>query len=281
MTTFVAASPVPLTTAAPVHGRFLWHDLMVPDVAAATRFYPPITGWTLMRAPRSGGRLSYAMWTNGASPAGGVIESAADEGVLQAPARWLPYIGTCDVDATYAEALALGARGLAPPRDIGLVSAAGAATVGRFAVLTDPQGVTFAIHRPADLDASTGGTNVVGDIVWHDLETTDHRAAFAFYAQLFGWAPMQTLDMGPHGAYQVFGRDGTEYGGMFDRSRDATPQGWLSYTWVADLGRALDAVRDGGGQVLSGPADVPGGGRVAQCADPQGARFALHESGRA
>ncbi len=31
-----------------------------------------------------------------------------------------------------------------------------------------------------------------------------------------------------------------------------------------------------GGKVTSGPIDVPGGFRVAQCTDPNGAAFALH-----
>jgi predicted enzyme related to lactoylglutathione lyase len=29
---------------------------------------------------------------------------------------------------------------------------------------------------------------------------------------------------------------------------------------------------------MNGPMDVPGGGRIAQLADPQGAVFALHQS---
>ena len=36
-----------------------------------------------------------------------------------------------------------------------------------------------------------------------------------------------------------------------------------------------DASRDGGGQVLNGPMEVPGGGWIVQCMDPQGAMFAL------
>ena len=31
-------------------------------------------------------------------------------------------------------------------------------------------------------------------------------------------------------------------------------------------------------QVMNGPMDVPGGGRIAQLMDPQGAAFALHQA---
>src|SRR3989442_14490144 len=36
-----------------------------------------------------------------------------------------------------------------------------------------------------------------------------------------------------------------------------------------------------GGRVIYGPADVPGGGRIAQCLDPQGAMFAVHATAAA
>ena len=49
--------------------------------------------------------------------------------------------------------------------------------------------------------------------------------------------------------------------------------GWGLQTWTA----SVDAVKAHGGQVLHGPAEVPGGDWIAQCLDPQGAAFALHQ----
>jgi len=37
-----------------------------------------------------------------------------------------------------------------------------------------------------------------------------------------------------------------------------------------------ERVKELGGQVLNGPMEVPGGGLIAQCLDPQGALFAIH-----
>jgi hypothetical protein len=45
---------------------------------------------------------------------------------------------------------------------------------------------------------------------------------------------------------------------------------------VDDVQRAIDAVKNGGGQVLVGPMEVPGGDLIAQCMDPEGAVFAVH-----
>jgi predicted enzyme related to lactoylglutathione lyase len=63
---------------------------------------------------------------------------------------------------------------------------------------------------------------------------------------------------------------------MFDKPPQIPVPNWLLYVRVPDMAAAVQAVRDGGGQVLNGPEDVPGGDSIAQCLDPQGAAFALH-----
>lgn len=50
---------------------------------------------------------------------------------------------------------------------------------------------------------------------------------------------------------------------------------WLYYFNVDAVEAALQRVKAGGGQVLNGPMEVPGPMWVAQCADPQGALFAI------
>jgi hypothetical protein len=46
---------------------------------------------------------------------------------------------------------------------------------------------------------------------------------------------------------------------------------------VDDVNRAVKAVTTNAGQVVAGPMEVPGGNLIAQCIDPQGAKFAVHE----
>jgi hypothetical protein len=45
---------------------------------------------------------------------------------------------------------------------------------------------------------------------------------------------------------------------------------------VASADRAVEVAMRDGGRVLHGPADVPGGDRIAVGSDPQGAAFAVH-----
>ncbi len=270
-TTFAAPAP----DAAPddaVRGRLLWTDLMVPDVEAATRFYPAVTGWTLAPWAMGEGVPPYTMWTAGAAPVGGVMGMSEGEAAGGTPARWLAYLGTPDIDATYRDALALGARGIVPPRDI--------PTVGRFAILADPQGAGFAVFQPSHAPAPRGGPLVDGAFSWFELGTTDAAAALAFYTRLFGWGLTESMAMGPGHVYQMFGSDGTSgrtsVGAIYPADLGGGEPHWLLYVRVADLTHALDAVRRGGGRVLTEPHEIPGGDYIAHCADPHGAEFALH-----
>jgi len=57
-----------------------------------------------------------------------------------------------------------------------------------------------------------------------------------------------------------------------------TPPMWLYYTEMPDLDSALARATKNGAKVMNGPTDVPGGGRIVQLMDPQGAAFALHQA---
>ena len=50
---------------------------------------------------------------------------------------------------------------------------------------------------------------------------------------------------------------------------------WLYYISVDALDAATAKVTRGGGKIVNGPMQVPGGMWIAQCTDPQGAMFAL------
>jgi hypothetical protein len=109
--------------------------------------------------------------------------------------------------------------------------------------------------------------------------TTDHEAAFGFYSALFGWEKIRDFDMGKMGKYLIYGTRGKELGGMFTKSKDMPmPPMWTYYVQVADLDAAILRARAKGARLMNGPMEVPGGARIAQLSDPQGAAFALHEA---
>jgi predicted enzyme related to lactoylglutathione lyase len=249
-----------------VQGRFLWYDLMTSDPDAAKQFYTGVIGWGTEAFPNPA--MPYTMWTAAGVPIGGVMQLPPDAG---APPHWLAYIGATDVDATVKRAKALGGSVHVEPRDI--------PDVGRFAVLADPQGAAFAVYSPA-MDPGDERDFGLQQMSWHELATTDWEAGRRFYFELFGWTATEDFDMGPMGTYAMFGRKGRPYGGMFTKPPEMPmPPNWLLYVLVDGLEAAIERVKQGGGQLLHGPESVPGGDRIAQCADPQGAAFALHEKG--
>jgi hypothetical protein len=215
----------------------------------------------------------YTIWMTGQTQVGGLM--ALPPEAAGTPPHWLVYVGTPSVDATAEHAQRLGARVVKPASDI--------PNVGRFAVLADPQGATFALYTPGagSAGASSVPSGVAGEFSWHELATTDVAGALRFYGELFGWTKGPGHDMGAMGTYQLFERFGVQVGGMCNVQGPSTPPSWLSYVRVADSTRAAGAAKAAGGRLLHGPVEVPGGSWIAMLLDPQGGAFAVHEMPRA
>jgi hypothetical protein len=249
-----------------MRGRFVWYDLMTNDTDGAVDFYGNVIGWGTV--PFEGGDMPYTMWTAGETPIGGV--AAIDPTTMgDIPPNWMAHITTPDVDAAADRIKELGGAIHNEPMDI--------PNVGRFAVASDPQGAAFAIFTPTEEPSGQDEAARPGEFSWRELTTTDYRAAFDFYSDLFGWEITNDSDMGEMGIYRIFGLNGRDLGGMYDKTDQMPgPPFWLYYVSVKDLDKAAEAVKQHGGRVLNGPMEVPGGDRIAQCMDPQGAAFAIH-----
>jgi predicted enzyme related to lactoylglutathione lyase len=83
------------------------------------------------------------------------------------------------------------------------------------------------------------------------------------------------MDMGAMGTYQLFAAGGEAIGGIMTKPPQMPSPAWLFYFIVPDIDSAAARVTAGGGQVLQGPVQVPGGGWIVHCMDPQRAMFAL------
>jgi predicted enzyme related to lactoylglutathione lyase len=152
--------------------------------------------------------------------------------------------------------------------------------VGRYAVLMDPQGAVFAAFTAQGAAPGHEGDAHLGEFSWHELATHDYPAAYRFYERLFGWEKAETIDLGAGNLYQMFRRNGVLLGGIFNRAAAGGSPAWLHYVLVEDVERAAATVTEQGGQIAAPPREVPGGDRIVQCVDPQGARFALHARAR-
>jgi predicted enzyme related to lactoylglutathione lyase len=251
-------------------GRFVWYELMTTDPQAAIPFYSDVVGWTTQAF---GAGSDYTMWAGSQGPLGGVMKLPEEAAKMGAPPHWMAHVQVPGVDATVAHARRLDAQVLVPPTEI--------PTVGRFAVIADPQGATISVFTPGENSMAQHDTAKPGEFSWNELATTDAEGGFRFYHELFGWERLLDHDMGPMGTYVIFGHHGRQLGGMFTKPKDMpAPSSWLYYVQIGDLDAALERAKKGGARVLNGPMEVPGGARIVQLLDPQGAAFALHEQAR-
>ncbi len=258
----------PQTTPSIQRGHFVWYELLANDTAAASRFYPSVVGWTTEQWKTPPGAPPYTMWQNGAQAIGGMMALPPEARSAGAPSHWLGYVSVPDTDAALAQAKGLGAGVLMGPMDL--------PEVGRLAVMNDPQGAVFALFTPKlTPESKFPAPRGIGNVSWHELATDDPAKGWAFYEAMFGWKKGDAMDMGAMGTYQIFTIDGTPMGALFNRPPQIPVSNWLYYFQVGDLDRAVERAKQGGGKVLNGPMEVPGG-RIAQCMDSQGATFALH-----
>jgi uncharacterized protein len=243
-------------------GSFVWYDLATTDPEAAGRFYQSVVGWNVEPVPE----MHYTLLKAGETRAGGLMELPPHLREAGVPPHWSGYISVDDVDAMIARVKESGGDLKFGPEDI--------PNIGRFAVVTDPDGVPFYLFKGAGEAPPQPGMMSPGHVGWHELRARDHDAAFRFYAGLFGWNRSTAMDMGPMGTYQLFSYGGADRGGMMNASNGVHPS-WLFYFVVDGLDAALGRVQANNGTVMHGPQEVPGGAWVLMCRDPQGAAFAL------
>ncbi|MGH9026496.1 MAG: VOC family protein [Acidimicrobiia bacterium] len=114
---------------------------------------------------------------------------------------------------------------------------------------------------------------------WVDTAQRDQKAASEFYGGLFGWSFENRLPADAPAQYlvaQLHDRDVAAIGPQMDRS---APAAWNTYIWVESADATAARVTDAGGTIVEAPSDVLDYGRMAVCADPEGASFSLWQAG--
>jgi uncharacterized protein len=268
------AAPATGTRSGPnPQGDFIWYELMTPDPKGAKTFYDAVVGWDI-DAEAAPGPVEYRMINRSdGGNAGGVLRLTDEMASRGARPVWLGYINVDDVDETVRAIEQAGGAVLMAATDI--------PEVGRIAMVADPQGAPFYVMKPippADQENKASDVFSVDQpqrVRWNELSTTDADAAVDFYTRRFGWVQEGDMDMGEYGKYRFIQHHGVMIGAMMPKMPDMPVSLWSYYIGVDDIDRAVAAVRDGGGQILNGPMEIPGGEYAVNGMDPQGAAFGL------
>jgi hypothetical protein len=245
-------------------GKFGWYELMTSDVKAAGKFYSDVVGWTTQEMPNPNGP-PYTTFNIGNVGIAGMLHMPEHTG-------WIGYIAVDDVDAHIEKIVEAGGKLWKPATDVpGML---------RFAVMSDPQGAAIVVFtaNPAMPSPVRPAPPATGTIGWHELYTTDLDGGFDFYNKLFGWTKLSDMDMGPMGLYRIFDQGDHKQmgdGGMMIKGSHMPVSCWNFYFCVDSIKTAVQRVESGGGKILNGPTQVPGGGWIINGQDPQGAMFSL------
>jgi predicted enzyme related to lactoylglutathione lyase len=256
-----------------------WIDTSQPDPDAAVPFYGALFGWEFEDAmpPEAPGKYFMARIRGGDAAAIGSIPDGAPSA-----ATWNTYIWVDSADETAAKAGAAGGSVLAEPFDV--------MNAGRMAVLADPEGAAFCVWQPGDHKGAQV-VNEHGSLNFNTLATRDQAAAETFYGAVFGWKTL-TIPAGVEWTLPGYGDHLEEKtpGLREQMAQMGAPEGFIdvvaaltpladgeSAHWsvtfaVDDVAAVAAKARELGGQVVSGPTDVPWA-RQAVITDPQGATF--------
>ena len=245
-------------------GAPIWYELKTTDVDGAQQFYADVVGWIIAPSGIEGAGDYRVLTAPDGQGVGGLMTLP-----VGAPTKpgWFCYIGVEDVDGSAEKIQSLGGSVHVGPLDI--------ADVGRFAMVADPQGMLFYVMRGDSQQASQAfHVTAPGHCGWHELATSDHKAALAFYGEMFDWQNNETMPMGEMGEYCFIDHAGQRIGAVMTAGA-----GWSTrstyYFNVSSIDAAVPKITGGGGTVTMGPHEVPGGMHIVMGIDPQGAAFAL------
>lgn len=242
-------------------GRFVWFEMVTPDVDRARGFYGELFPWGTQSLPVADG--GYPMITLAGEGQGGYVHGTD-------AAHWLAHLQVADARATSRLIRELGGR----VEHEAVMEGFGTKVVAR-----DPSGARFALwqpHAPNDSDGSGDYRDAPGAFCWAELYAPDAEQAVAFYTRIGGFThtPMTM----PNGTYHVLTADGVERAGVMTPPMPLPPQ-WQPYVQVTDVDATAARAKQLGATIHMVD-DVPGVGRLGIIGDPQGARIGILKPAR-
>jgi uncharacterized protein len=241
------------------HGVPSWVDIGTDDLSAGVNFYSDLFGWEGHDAGEEAGH--YTIVSKHGRQVAAISPVQEDQG-----SRWTTYVNVDDVDEAARKAEAAGGQVIFAPMDV--------MAEGRMAIFADTTGAFIAAWQPGrHIGAQL--VNEPGAFIWSELSSSDVAKSKEFYSAVFGWGWGGGDD---YAEAQVGGRT---IAGLMPRRPDVpsdVPDSWLVYFGTSDVDSDVQKAVDLGASVIAGPAEIPGTGRFAVLADPQGATFALFQS---
>ena len=245
-----------------IPGKFVWHNLVTDDSAAARQFYGELFGWEF--DVKEDGR--YSVITYGGHNLGGILDTSK-EGKTPKGAHWLSAMSVPNVDASLDAVRKAGGKQLEAPVDVN--------GVGRVVTVEGADGAVFhllssAKGDPPDVEPA------VHTWLWHELLANHADRAIDFYQTAFGYR-IEVLEKKPGSEYRVLWSSGEARAGVAQNPFKKTRSAWIPYVRVDDPSALAARVTELGGRVILAPRPELRDGTLAVVLDPGGAPLALQK----
>ncbi len=251
-------------------GSFCWVELGTTNAKAAKAFYGGLFGWHPNDMPMGPDQF-YTMLQIDGKEIGALYQMDENMRRMGIPPHWLEYIAVANAEEAAARAKALGGTVLKDAFDV--------FDAGRMAVIQDPAGAVFAIWQ-ANRHIGARITAEPHTLCWSELITNNTAKSVEFYTKLFGWTTRAGL-ASPRDYTEIWNGD-RPIGGLMQMAAELgdLPSHWMPYFLAVSCDASAGKSKDLGGSVQVRPTDIPGVGRFAVIADPQGAVFSLFQPAR-
>jgi predicted enzyme related to lactoylglutathione lyase len=247
-------------------GKVIWHDLRTTDLSHAKEFYAAMFGWHFRDYHAAG--IDYALAMYGGHPVAGLLQRSVQKGE-ERRSSWLPFLAVRDVDAAVRNALLHHAMMRSDAEDHPLR--------GRQALLSDPEGVTFAIEASSSGDPPDA-IPAPGNWLGTSLYARDPADAAVFYQQVFGYDLVGLPADGGFERVRLNSGDQVRVRvNALSTDAPALGAGWISFVRVVDAADATARAIELGGQVLVKTRRDTQGVTTVILADPTGAPFGVAE----
>lgn len=241
-------------------GAPCWVDLSTSDVERSRDFYTQLFGWDAGTPSEEFG--GYFDFTKDGVDIAGCMAAMPD-----APTDvWSVYLATDDARKTLESASSHGGQVIVEAMDV--------ADLGTMGFMVDPGGGAVGVWQPGQ-HLGFGRINETGAPSWFELLTGDYAASVDFYTSVFGWET-RVIGDSDELRYTAAVHGEEMLAGIMDASA-FLPEGathWSVYFGVDDADATLAKVTELGGSVVRAAEDTPYG-RLAEAADPCGARFKI------
>ncbi len=250
-----------------------WAELATSNEAGALAFYSGLFGWSddPQPLPEETGGGAYHMAQIGGDNIAGLSRQQPEEAQRGIPPHWSVYLAVNNLDATLAKVEGAKGNVLLPAMDV--------MDAGRMAIITDPTGAPVGLWQ-ARQHQGFGRFGEPGAVTWCELLTSETEPAANFFTQVLGIRAETTAPDGGQPYTLLHAGDAqNEMAGLMKKTpqMENMPNTWAVYFEVTDADAAVARAKELGGELLSGPMDIPEG-RFAMIRDPQGAVFGVMQS---